>query len=152
MLKVGDKSPDLYGLDQEGKKINSADYLGKKLIVFFYPRASTPGCTAEACSLRDHYQQLQDQGYALLGVSADSPARQKKFHENYRFPFPLLADQDKEVIKAFEAWGPKKFLGKSYEGILRKTFVIDEKGYLLHIIDKVRTKDHALQILELEKI
>lgn len=147
MLKTGDKIPHFNGVDQDGKKIDATDYKGKKLIVFFYPRASTPGCTAEACSLRDHYQSLQDQNYELLGVSADSPARQKKFRENYRLPFPLLADEGKEVIKAFEAWGPKKFLGKSYEGIIRKTFIIDEKGYILRIIDNVKTKDHALQIL-----
>ncbi|WP_103327717.1 thioredoxin-dependent thiol peroxidase [Bacteroidetes bacterium endosymbiont of Geopemphigus sp.] len=148
MLKAGDKIPHFDGVDQDGKKINVTDYRGKKLIIFFYPRASTPGCTAEACSLRDYYQSLQDQNYELLGVSADSPERQKKFRENYRLPFLLLADEGKEVIRAFEAWGSKKFLGKSYEGILRKTFIIDEKGYISRIIDNVKTKDHALQIMK----
>ena len=125
-----------------------ADYKGKKLVVFFYPKANTPGCTAEACNLRDHYAELKKQGYALLGVSADTQAKQKNFAEKYSFPFPLLADVEKEVINAFGVWGPKKFMGKEYDGIHRMTFVIDEKGEIINVIEKVKTKDHASQILE----
>ena len=147
MLKLGDKIPYFDGVDQDGKKISSSDYKGKKLIIFFYPKAGTPGCTSEACSLRDHYQIFQDQNYELLGVSADSPEQQKKFSKNHFLPFSLLADEGKEIIRAFKVWRVKNFLGKSYEGILRKTFIIDEKGCVLRVIDNVNTKDHALQIL-----
>ncbi|HEA28784.1 MAG TPA: thioredoxin-dependent thiol peroxidase, partial [Leeuwenhoekiella sp.] len=115
---------------------------------FFYPKASTPGCTAEACNLRDNYKTLQNAGYAILGVSADSQKKQTNFKEKYEFPFPLLADEDKKVIETFGVWGPKKFMGKEYEGINRTTFLIDEKGKVERVISKVKTKDHAAQILE----
>lgn len=146
-LKVGDKVPNFISKDQDGTIIKLSDYAGRKLIVFFYPKASTPGCTAEACNLRDNYAVLQAQGYELLGVSADSEKRQASFKTKYEFPFPLLADEDLTVINTFGVWGPKKFMGKAYDGIHRMTFVIDEKGVVAKVIDKVKTKDHAAQLL-----
>ncbi|TRZ45346.1 thioredoxin-dependent thiol peroxidase [Robertkochia solimangrovi] len=148
LLKAGDKVPDFSVNDQDGNRISLKDYRGKKLIVFFYPKASTPGCTAEACNLRDNYTELTEAGYSLLGVSADSEKRQANFKSKYEFPFPLLADEDKEVINAFGVWGPKKFMGKTYDGIHRTTFVIDENGVVERVIEKVKTKDHAAQLLE----
>ena len=124
------------------------DFLGIKLIVFFYPRANTPGCTAEACNLSDNYKSLQDQGYQIIGVSADSAKHQKNFANKYDFPYPLLVDTDKKLIHAFGVWGPKKFRGKDYDGIHRMTFIINEKGIIQRVIDKVKTKDHAAQIRE----
>ncbi len=146
-LKEGDMVPAFTAVDQDGNSINLSDYKGKKLIVFFYPKANTPGCTAEACNLRDNYKTLQDQGYELLGVSADSPKKQANFKKKYDFPFPLLADEDHTVINAFGVWGLKKFMGREYDGIHRKTFMIDESGMVTRVIDKVKTKDHAAQIL-----
>ena len=146
-LKAGDRVPNFKGKDQDGNNISFSDYTGKRLIVFFYPKASTPGCTVEACNLRDNYKILQDEGYELLGVSADSQKRQTNFRNKYDFPFPLLADEDKEVINAFGVWGLKKFMGREYDGIHRKTFIIDEKGLVEKVIDKVKTKHHADQIL-----
>jgi peroxiredoxin Q/BCP len=146
-LKVGDNAPSFSGTDQNGKQHTLADYKGKKLVVFFYPKANTPGCTAEACDLRDNYERFQANNYALLGVSADSAKAQKKFEEKYSFPFPLLADENKAVIEAFGVWGPKKFMGKEYDGIHRTTFVIDENGTISDIITDVKTKVHASQIL-----
>ena len=147
-LEIGDRLPSFTAKDQNGNTISSEDYIGKKLIVFFYPKASTPGCTAEVCNLRDNYTELQKQGYELLGVSADSEKRQKNFHEKYTLPFPLLADENKEILNSFGVWGPKKFMGRSFDGIHRKTFVFDANGTVEKIIDKVKTKDHAAQILE----
>nr|WP_288935403.1 thioredoxin-dependent thiol peroxidase [uncultured Allomuricauda sp.] len=147
MLKVGDKVPDFSAKDQDGNTINLSDYKGKKLVVFFYPKANTPGCTAEACNLRDNYKELQDQGFELLGVSADSEKKQSNFKNKYEFPFPLLADEDHTVINTFGVWGPKKFMGKEYDGIHRTTFVIDGDGVVENVIEKVKTKDHAAQIL-----
>ena len=146
-LQVGDAAPNFSALDQDGNSHELNDFKGKKLIVFFYPKASTPGCTNEACNLRDNYKDLQSKGYEILGVSADTAKRQSNFKNKYEFPFPLLADEDKTVIEAFKVWGPKKFMGKEYEGIHRTTFVIDEKGILEQVISKVKTKDHAAQIL-----
>ena len=147
-LKVGDKVPSFSAKDQDGNTIKLEDYAGKKLVVFFYPKASTPGCTAEACNLRDNYKELQSEGYELLGVSADSEKRQAKFKEKYEFPFPLLADEDHTVINAFGVWGLKKFMGREYDGIHRKTFVVDGDGIVTKVIDKVKTKDHAAQLLD----
>ena len=147
-LKIGDKVPSFTAKDQDGNTISLDDYKGKKLIVFFYPKASTPGCTAEACNLRDNYKELQTEGYELLGVSADSEERQSKFKDKYNFPFPLLADEDHKVINAFGVWGPKKFMGREYDGIHRKTFIVDGDAIVTKIIDKVKTKDHAAQLLE----
>jgi peroxiredoxin Q/BCP len=146
-LKVGDIAPSFSGTDQNGKQHTLADYKGKKLVVFFYPKANTPGCTAEACDLRDNYERFQANNFALLGVSADSAKAQKKFEEKYSFPFPLLADEDKSVIEAFGVWGPKKFMGKEYDGIHRTTFIIDENGTISDVITDVKTKVHASQIL-----
>lgn len=147
-LKEGDKAPDFVSLDEAGNEVKLSDFKGDKLVLFFYPKASTPGCTAEACNLRDNYEELKNKGYKLLGVSADSQKRQQNFKGKYEFPFPLLADEDKTVINAFGVWGPKKFMGKEYDGIHRTTFVIDKNGMIEKVIAKVKTKDHAAQILE----
>lgn len=147
-LKPGNKVPNFTVNDQDGNPVSPSDYIGKKWIVFFYPKASTPGCTAEACNLTDNYKALQDAGYEILGVSADSEKRQSNFRDKYNFPFPLLADTEKEVIEAFGVWGNKKFMGREYDGIHRKTFIINEEGMVERVIDKVKTKDHAAQILE----
>ena len=147
-LKTGNKAPNFSGLDQNGTSHKLDDYKGKKLVVFFYPKASTPGCTAEACDLRDNYTRFQANNYALLGVSADSAKAQAKFIEKYDLPFPLLADEDKSVIQAFGVWGPKKFMGREYDGIHRTTFVIDENGIIEYVISEVKTKEHAAQILK----
>ena len=146
-LKAGDKAPEFSALDQDGNTITLNDYKGKKLVVFFYPKASTPGCTAEACNLKDNYEAFQSKGYEILGVSADSAKRQQNFKNKYELPYPLLADEDKKVIEAFGVWGPKKFMGKEYDGIHRTTFIIDEEGNIEEVIDKVKTKEHAAQIL-----
>lgn len=146
-LKAGDKVPEFSSKDQDGNTINLSDYKGKKLIIFFYPRANTPGCTAEACNLRDNYAELQSQGYHLLGVSEDNEKKQAKFRDKYEFQYPLLADEDHTVIDAFGVWGPKKFMGKEYDGLHRTTFVIND-GVVERVISKVKTKDHAAQILE----
>ena len=149
-LKVGDLAPNFSCPDETGTVHSLEDYRGKKLVVFFYPKASTPGCTAEACDLRDHYSELKNAGYSLLGVSADSQKRQLNFSNKYEFPFPLLADENKEVIEAFGVWGLKKFMGKEYDGIHRKTFIVNEEGKVVRVIDKVKTKVHASQILNPE--
>lgn len=146
-LKAGDKTPNFEAKDQDGNVHTLKDYKGKKLVVFFYPKASTPGCTAEACNLRDNWETFQAKGYEILGVSADSAKRQQNFKNKYELPFPLLADEDKSVIQAFGVWGPKKFMGKEYDGIHRTTFVINEEGVLEDVISKVKTKAHAEQIL-----
>ncbi|MGO3707010.1 MAG: thioredoxin-dependent thiol peroxidase [Mesonia hippocampi] len=146
-LKPGDKAPDFSGKDQDGNLHKLTDYSGKKLVVFFYPKASTPGCTAEACNLRDNWSKFQEEGYEILGVSADSARRQTNFKTKNELPFPLLADEDKAVIEAFGVWGPKKFMGRTYDGIHRTTFVIDETGTIKEVITKVKTKAHAEQIL-----
>ena len=147
-LKPGDPAPDFSGFDQDGKFHQLEDYNGKKLVVFFYPKASTPGCTAEACDLRDNFQRFQSNNYELIGVSADSAKAQSKFRDRYKLPFPLIADEDKSVIEAFGVWGPKKFMGRTYNGINRTTFIIDEKGIIEEVISDVKTKKHASQILK----
>ncbi|WP_375324364.1 thioredoxin-dependent thiol peroxidase [Flagellimonas sp. GZD32] len=148
MLKVGDKVPEFSAKDQDGNSINLSDYKGKKLVVFFYPKANTPGCTAEACNLRDNYAELQEKGFELLGVSADSEKKQASFRDKFEFQFPLLADEDHTVINTFGVWGPKKFMGKEYDGIHRTTFVINGDGVVEKVIEKVKTKDHAAQLLD----
>ena len=148
MLKVGDKVPDFKGVDQDGNAISYQDFIGKKLVVFFYPKASTPGCTAEACDLRDNENALKAQGYHLVGVSADSVKRQKNFAEKNSLPFPLIADENHDVLNAFGVWGPKKFMGREFDGIHRTTFIIDENGTITDVIEKVKTKEHAKQYLE----
>ena len=146
-LKKGERAPNFEAKDQLGNTIRLQDYLGKKLVLFFYPKANTPGCTAEACDLRDHYTVFLAKGYDIVGVSADAAKQQQSFTTKYELPFPLLADEDKEVIKAFGVWGPKKFMGKTFDGIHRTTFVIDENGFIEEIFTKVKTKEHATQIL-----
>ena len=148
ILKIGDKAPNFSSEDELGNIHKLEDYKGKKLVVFFYPKASTPGCTTEACELRDNYNRFLDANYALLGVSADSKERQQKFKEKNNLPFSLLSDESKEVINAFGVWGPKKFMGKEYDGIHRTTFVIDENGIIEDVILKVKTKEHTAQILK----
>jgi peroxiredoxin Q/BCP len=146
-LKIGDKAPTFEAKDNTGNTIKLSDYTGKKLVLFFYPKASTPGCTTEACDLRDNYQSFLAKGYDVLGASADSPKRQQNWIDKHELPFPLLADEDKTVINAFGVWGPKKFMGREYDGIHRTTFVIDENGRIEDVITKVKTKEHAAQIL-----
>lgn len=146
-LKTGDKAPNFEATDHEGNTRKLEDYAGEKLVLFFYPRASTPGCTAEVCNLRDNYATLKEQGYSLLGVSGDTAKKQQNFLNKHELPFPLLADVDKVVLNAYKVWGPKKFMGKEFDGIYRTTFVIDEKGIIKDVITKVKTKDHAAQIL-----
>ncbi|HLP64601.1 thioredoxin-dependent thiol peroxidase [Flavobacterium sp.] len=147
-LQKGDKAPAFSGKDQDGNSHTLSDYKGKKLVVFFYPKADTPGCTAEACDLRDNYQRFQANNFALLGVSADPAKKQAKFKDKFDLPFPLIADEDLSVIKAFGVWGPKKFMGREFDGIHRTTFVIDENGIIEEVIAKVETKAHAAQILK----
>jgi peroxiredoxin Q/BCP len=148
-LKVGDKAPNFKAIDQDENTISLADFKGKKLVLFFYPKASTPGCTMEACNLSDNYNRFIAQDYAILGVSADSPKRQLNFKNKYGFPYNLLADEDKTVINAYGVWGPKKFMGKEYDGIHRTTFIINEDGNIENIISKVKTKAHTSQILDI---
>lgn len=147
-LKVGDKAPNFSAKDEQGNTISLSDYKGKKLVVFFYPKASTPGCTVEACNLNDNYERFQSLGYEILGVSADSAKRQSNFKNKYNFRYPLLADEDKSVINAFGVWGPKKFMGRTFDGIHRTTFVINEDGIIEDVITKVKTKAHTAQILD----
>ncbi len=147
-LKVGDKAPHFSGKDQDGKPVSLSDFRGKKLILYFYPKDNTPGCTTEACNLRDNHSDLTGKGYEVLGVSADSSTSHQKFIGKFSLPFRLLADEDKSVIKAYGAWGEKKMYGKAYEGILRKTFVISGEGIIEKIIDKVKINEHSRQIFE----
>ena len=151
MLKRGDKVIDFSCKDVSGKIINFSQYKGNKVVIFFYPKADTPGCTAEACSLRDNYKEISQLGYSILGVSADTEKKQKSFSDKFQLNFPLIADSEKEVINLFGVWGPKKFMGREYEGILRTTFIIDENAVIKKVIDKVKTKEHAEQVLEILK-
>lgn len=146
-LKAGDKVPNFSVNDQDGNTVSLSDYKGKKLVVFFYPKANTPTCTVEACNLGENYKALQDAGYEILGVSADSEKRQTNFKNKFNFPYPLLADIDKEVINAFGVWGPKKFMGREFDGIHRITFIVNEDGIVERVIDKVKAKIHSEQIL-----
>lgn len=148
MLKVGDQIPEFDGVNQDSQTINSPDFMGKKLVVFFYPKANTPGCTAQACDLNDHILTLKKEGYQLLGVSADSVKAQKKFHEKFGFQYPLLADESRDVIEKFGVWQLKKFMGREFMGIVRTTFIFNENGVCTRVIEKVKTKQAAKQILE----
>ncbi len=147
-LKEGDKAPDIKAKDQFGNIINLSTYNGNKVILYFYPKDDTPGCSAEACNLRDNYQDLLDKGFKIIGISADAENLHKKFTEKYNLPFPLIPDTEKKIILDYGVWGEKKFMGKTYDGIHRITFIIDEKGIIQKIFTKVDTKNHTSQILK----
>lgn len=147
-LKIGEKAPDFKGIDQNGKEINLTDFKGKKVVLFFYPKASTPGCTAEACDLQNNIQRFVNANYQVIGVSSDSQKRQLNFATKNNLEYPLIADEDKVIINAYGVWGPKKFMGREYDGIHRTTFIIDENGLIEDIISKVKTKEHTNQILK----
>lgn len=147
MLEIGAKIPDVSGLTQENVLVHLPSLIGKPLVVYFYPKDNTPGCTAQACSIRDHYSTLQEKGIQILGISADSVTSHQKFVSKFTLPFPLIADTEKSIIDAFGVWGPKKFMGKEYEGIFRTTFLFDEEGLLKEILTKPDTKKHAEEIL-----
>lgn len=147
-LNVGDKAPDFVALNEFGQSTSLSEFLGKKVILYFYPKDMTPGCTAESCNLGENYNLLQEKGFIVLGVSPDSSKSHQKFIDKYNLPFSLIADEDKAVIKAFGVWGPKKFMGKEYDGVHRTTFIIDEYGVIEKVFSKVKTKDHTNQILE----
>lgn len=146
-LKEGDKAPNFSCEDENGNLIQLGDYSGKKLVLYFYPKDNTPGCTAESCNLRDNYDALLESGYEVLGVSADTQKKHQNFIAKYELPFHLLADVDKKVIQDYGVWGPKKFMGREFDGIHRTTFVINEEGVIEEVIKKVVTKDHTSQIL-----
>ena len=146
-LTKGEKAPDFSAKDQLGNNVTLAQFAGKRVILYFYPKDSTPGCTVEACALRDNHTALQARGFVVIGVSADNEKSHQKFIEKYSLPFPLLADTDRSVIQAYGVWGPKKFMGKEFDGIHRTTFVIGADGVLEAVITKVSTKDHTAQIL-----
>lgn len=149
-LHVGDKAPPFEGFDQTGVPISLHEFSGRKLVLFFYPQDDTPSCTAEACSLRDGHAALRKAGFEVVGVSPDKVAKHKRFAEKYALPFRLLADPERVVARAYGVWGRKKFMGREFDGILRTTFVIDEKGVIERIITNVRTKAHAQQLLDPE--
>lgn len=148
-FKPGDKAPDFTAKDQNGKEVSLSDYRGKKVILYFYPKDNTPGCTNESCNFRDNYSALANKGFEVIGVSADSEKSHQKFIDKYNLPFTLIADTEKEVINKYGVWGPKKFMGKSYNGINRKTFIINEEGIIDHVIEKVKTKEATEQVLEI---
>ncbi len=151
-LIKGDKIPETLGKDQDGKEVKASNYAGKKLILYFYPKDNTPGCTAQACSLKDGYHELLKAGYQILGVSVDNELSHQKFIKKHNLPFPLIADTDKKLVEEFGVWQEKTMMGRKYMGVIRTTFVVDEKGEIIHIISgrAVNTKEHADQILELE--
>lgn len=147
-LKIGDEAPAINSKDENGNNFSLSTLKGKKVVLYFYPKDNTPGCTNQACNLTDNYEELQKRGYEVVGVSADDETKHQKFIAKYNLPFTLLADTDKTVINDYGVWGPKKFMGKEYEGIHRTTFIIDEDGKIEDIIEKVKTKDHTNQILK----
>ncbi|THH35505.1 thioredoxin-dependent thiol peroxidase [Neolewinella litorea] len=147
-LKAGDDAPPFTATVQDGSQVSLSDYRGKKLVLFFYPKDDTPGCTAAACSLRDGFDELRDAGYELLGVSPDPTEKHRKFIDKHGLPMPLIADEDHRVMDAYGVWGPKKFMGREYDGVHRTTFVIDATGKIERVITKVNTKNHAAQLLE----
>ena len=149
-IKVGDKAPAVLGVNQDGKELKLADFSGKKVVLYFYPKDSTPGCTAQACSLRDHYNDLQNAGYEVIGVSADSAASHQKFIAKQNLPFNLIADTDKKLSEQMGTWGEKSMYGRQYLGMFRTTFILDETGTITRIMlpKEVNTKNHAEQIFE----
>ena len=147
-LKEGDIAPDFKVINELGDEMTLADFSGKKLVLYFYPKDSTPGCTTESCNLRDHYADLKTKGFEVLGVSADNEASHLKFIKKHELPFHLLADTEKDLLNAYGVWGPKKFMGRVFDGIHRTTFVIDENGMIERVFTKVKTKEHTEQILE----
>ncbi len=147
-LKVGDQAPDFSVKDQSGNEIKLSDYAGKRVVIYFYPKDNTPGCTAQACNIRDNYSDLEKEGIVILGVSADSEASHQKFIDKFDLPFTLLADVDKKMLNDYGVWGEKKFMGRVYDGIHRTTFIINESHVIVGIIEKPKTKDHSREILE----
>ncbi len=147
-LKAGDTAPEINSVDQNGENITLEQFKGKKVVLYFYPKDMTPGCTVQSCNLRDNYKELLEKGYQVLGCSVDSPARHVKFISKYELPFSLISDEAKQVVEDYGVWGLKKFMGKEYMGISRTTFIIDEKGIIEDVIEKVNTKDHTKQILK----
>lgn len=147
-LKIGDKAPEINAKDPNGILISLKDFIGKKVIVYFYPKDDTPGCTAEACNLRDNYEQLISTGFKIIGISADDEKKHQKFSDKYHLPFPLIPDTEKKIINAYGVWGSKKFMGRTFDGINRTTFVVSEDGKIEKIFSKVNTKNHTQQILE----
>lgn len=147
-LKAGDKAPDFTSTDQNGNSVSLSDFKGKKVVLYFYPKDNTPTCTVEACNLRDNYSDLTAKGFEVIGVSPDSEKKHQNFIKKYELPFTLLADTDHTILKAYEVWGEKKFMGKIYDGVHRITFVIDENGMIERVFDKVKSKVHSEQILE----
>lgn len=147
-LKIGDKAPDFAAKDQNGNLVSLKSFKGEKVALYFYPKDDTPGCTAQACNLRDNFNELTEKGIVVLGVSVDEVKKHKKFEDKYKLPFTLVADEEKTIVADYGLWGEKKFMGKTYMGTSRVTFLIDEKGKIVHIIEKVDTKNHTAQILE----
>lgn len=147
-LKVNDKVPSFVTKDQEGHEISSQTLKGKKWVLYFYPKDMTPGCINQACNIRDHYEDLKKQGIQIFGVSMDSEKRHQRFVEKYKLPFPLIVDSEKKLIEAFGVWGPKKFMGRTYDGIHRNTFIMNEENTIIGLIEKPKVKDHAREILE----
>lgn len=150
-LKVGDKAPEFEVKNEEGETVKLSDFVGQRVVIYFYPKDNTPGCTTQACNLRDNYTEIREKGIVILGVSADDEQKHKKFSEKFDLPFHLLADVDKVLLNAYGVWGKKKFMGKEYDGIHRTTFVLDESHQIIGIIDKPKTKDHAAEILAVYK-
>ncbi len=147
VLKEGSKAPAFKAVDQNGKTIALKDFVGKKVVLYFYPKDDTPGCTAQACNLKDNYSELLAKGFAVIGVSTDSVKSHKKFEEKYELPFPLVSDEDKKIVDAYNLWGEKKFMNKTYMGTTRTTFLIDETGKIKKIIAKPDTKNHTEEVL-----
>lgn len=148
-LKVGDKAPDFAAKDQNGKRVSLGSYSGKRLVIYFYPKDNTPGCTWQACNIRDHFSELRAQGIEVLGVSADSEKRHQGFISKYSLPFDLIADEDHQLLNLYGVWGPKKFMGRTFDGIHRTTFVLDESHTIIGIVDKPKVKAHTSEILKI---
>ena len=152
-MNIGDKAPEILGINEKGEEIRLSDYKGKKIVLYFYPKDNTSGCTTEACNLRDHYEELQQAGYAVIGASVDGEKSHQKFIEKHALPFPLIADTDKKLVEQFGVWGEKSMYGRKYMGTFRTTFIIDEEGFIERIITskEIKTKEHAAQIINLNK-